>query len=359
MRRNLSRISVVLGASGLLAAGLASSAYAATTASAVSTAKVIAAQTPAWRTVLSVPVSSENKGFDTVIATGRTTGWAFQNEASLAYERTGASWKPVAFPGIDGVVKVAGASSPSDVWAALQSSNGNSELLDHWNGRTWTTATTFPSGGVVTAISALSPSDVWVFGGSSGSDGVFHFNGRTWAEVSATLQGGSALSDNNVWAFNGTDMEHYNGRTWTATNVASLLPAQLSGHAASSLANLLALAPNDVYATGEGDQTPRGGPGVVLHYNGHTWTRVAESGAFVGGEELASDGEGGLWIAGDNFPSYLPELFHYSAGQVTDAGLGAEIVSVSQIPGTSEALALGQQLGSGGGSASSVVEQYS
>ena len=356
MRRKLSSISMVLGAGGLLAAGLASGANAVTTASAASTAKSVAAQTPAWRTVLSVPISAGNTGFDTVIATGRTTGWAFQNEASVAYERTGASWKAVAFPGTDGAVKVAGASSSSDVWAALQSSSGNSELLDHWNGRTWTTATTFPSGGVVTAISALSPSDVWVFGGSSGGDGVFHFNGRTWTEVSATLQGGSALSDNNVWAFNGTDMEHYNGRTWTATNVASLLPAQLPAHAASSLTNVLALAPNNVYATGEGDQTPRGGPGVVLHYNGHTWTRVAESGAFVGAEALASDGEGGLWIAAQNFPARLPALFRYSAGQVTDANVSAEITSVSQIPGTSEALALGFQPGSGG---SSVVLQYS
>jgi hypothetical protein len=197
---------MVLGASGLLAAGLASSAYAATTASTGSTAKSVAAQAPAWRTVFSAP----NNGLEKVIATGRTTGWAFQEDGSVAYERTGASWKAVAFPGTGGVVKAAGASSPSDVWAAYVS-NGVGTQLDHWNGRTWTTATTFPNGSV-TAVSALSPRDVWVFGGL-GSSGVFHFNGRTWTEVSATLQLGSALSDHNVWAFNGTEVEHYNGRS--------------------------------------------------------------------------------------------------------------------------------------------------
>jgi hypothetical protein len=57
------------------------------------------------------------------------------------------------------------------------------------------------------------PRDVSVFGGSSEYAGVFHFNGRTWREVSATLEGGSALSDHNAWAFNGTEVEHYNGRS--------------------------------------------------------------------------------------------------------------------------------------------------
>jgi hypothetical protein len=343
---------MVLGASGLLAGGLASGAYAATTASTASTAKSVAAQSPGWHTVLSVPNGTVANEFETVVATGKTTGWAFQY-GGAAYERTGASWKAVAFPGTGGAVKVAGASSPSDVWAAYQSTGGGvADTIDHWNGRSWTTSTTLPTG-AVTAISVLGPGDVWVFGA-----GVYHFNGRTWTEVSATLGGGSALSDNNVWAFNGTAVEHYNGRTWTATDVTSLLPPQLSGHAAPSVTNIIALAPNNVYATGEGEQTPRGGPGVVLHYNGRTWTRVAESSAFAAvGGEMASDGEGGLWIEAQGYPARLPELFHYSAGQLTAVDFGATSLSVSQIPGTSEALAAGFTPGTG--TSSSVVWQYS
>jgi hypothetical protein len=350
MKRKMSKISVVLGMSGVLAVGLASSAYAAT----ASTAQAAAAHTPAWHTVLSVPNGTTSNQFDTVVATGKTSGWAFRNDGT-AYERTGATtWKKVAFPGKGGAVRSAAASSPSNVWAAYDTASATQ--LYHWNGRAWALAKSFPSGSVG-AISALSPGDVWAFGG-----GVFHFNGRTWTEVSRTLSGGSgsALSDSNVWALNGTDVEHYNGRTWTATNVAGLLPAQLSGHGPSSLADVIALAPNNVYATGNGDQTPRGGPGVVLHYNGRSWTRVAEGG-FITGGQLASDGAGGLWIEGQNFPARLPELFHYSAGQVTGVAPGnsAQSVSasVSQIPGTSEALAAGYQLGTGDGN--SVVLQYS
>jgi hypothetical protein len=347
MNRKLSKISMIFAAGGMVAAGLAS---AATTAS--------AATAPTWHTVLSVPNSAAGTQFDTVVATGRTSGWAFLSDGT-AYERTGATtWKKAAFPGTGGAVHVAAASSPSDVWAAYETASGTQ--LYHWNGRTWALAKSFPDS--VGPISALSPSDVWVSGGAASGAGVFHFNGRTWTEVSATLDGGSALSDSDVWAFNGTDVDHYNGRTWTATSVASLLPAQLAGHPASNVSAIIALAPNNVYATGEGDQTPHGGPGVVLHYNGRTWT-LAESGGFVEGGALASDGAGGLWIDGRNFPTYLPELFHYSAGQVTAVvpgnGYFAQSVSasVSQIPGTSEALAAGYQTGTGDGN--SVVLQYS
>jgi hypothetical protein len=58
MKHKLSRISMVLSTSGMLAAGLASGAHAATTANAAnaaSTAKAVAADTPTWHTVLSVP----------------------------------------------------------------------------------------------------------------------------------------------------------------------------------------------------------------------------------------------------------------------------------------------------------------
>src|SRR5689334_3872744 len=341
----------------MLAAGLLATATTATAANAATVKDAApAARGPAWHTILSVANGRTPNQIDTVVATGKTTGWAFLNPTTAAYERTGATaWKKVAFPGAGGAVNVAGASSPSNVWAALKSSSGQATELYRWNGRSWTAAKSLR--GSLTAISVLGPNDVWVFGGSAG---VTHFNGRTWTKVSSTLQGGSALSDNNVWAFNGTDVDHYNGRKWTATNVASLLPAQLPGHGPSALTNILALAPNNVYATGEGDQTPRGGPGVVLHFNGRTWTRAAESGSFatISGESLTSDGKGGFWISSESFPSRLEgALFHYAAGQLTEVNLGAFAYSVSHIPGTAEALAGGFQAGTGTGSA--VVWQYS
>jgi hypothetical protein len=207
MKRNLARRSVVLGAGGMLAVGLLS------TAASAATSATAQARGPAWRTVLSVANGTKTGLFDTVVATGKTSGWAFRNDGT-AYTRTGAAtWRKVAFPGQGGAVNVAGASAPSNVWAAYDTASGTQ--LYHWSGRTWTLAKSFPHGGSLTALSVLGPDDVWAFGGtgSTGTDGVFHFNGRTWTEVSKTLEGGNALGDGAVWAFNGTEVEHYNGRS--------------------------------------------------------------------------------------------------------------------------------------------------
>lgn len=356
MKRRLTRKSIVFGAGGVAAAGLLTTACVATAARATTTATTTSTA-PSWHPVLSVANGSM---VDTVVATGKTSGWAFLSN-STAYQRTGnTTWKPVAFPGTGGAVNVAGASSPSNVWAGYRNTSNSTTQLDRWNGHQWTLAKSFP--GEISALSVLSPNDVWAFGNAN-SSGVFHYNGHRWAEVSATGQGGSALNDRNVYAFNGTKIEHFNGRTWSATNLVKLLPAQLTGHGPSALTGVLALASNNVYAIGEGDQTPRGGPGVVLHFNGHAWTQVAQSGAFaavnINGQPLASDGRGGLWIEGQSFPGRLPELFHYSGGSITVVSVpgGAELNSVSRIPGTAAALAGGAQFPSSG--QTSVVFQFS
>jgi hypothetical protein len=372
MKRSLTRKSIVLGAGGLLAASLLSTAYAATASAATVTnvANVTAAQShgPSWRTVLGVPNGTKADLFETVVATGQTSGWVFQADGA-AYARTGASsWRKVAFPGKNGAVNVAAASSPSNVWAAFLAGAGKGTQLYHWNGRNWTLAKSFPHGASLTGISVLGPNDVWVFGGggSTGSTGAYHFNGRKWTQLSATPQGGSALSDSDVWAFSGTQVAHYNGRNWATTNVARLLPPVPRGAVASSyLTDIIALAPDDVYATGE-NANPLAGPAVLLHYNGRTWSRVGESTGFVSipGEQLASDGKGGLWIPAQNPGAASEEgsnarLIHYSGGRLTAVALpgGAASGSVSRIPGTAEALAAGVGYGTGHGT--SVVFQYS
>src|ERR1700753_3750022 len=148
MKHKLSRISLVAGASGLLAAGLAVTAAGAT-----------AAPAPSWHKILSAP----GPVIGTVVATGKTSAWAFSATGQVAYQRTGpATWKKAAFasPGVD--ASAAAASSPSDVWAI-----GVSDQLFHWNGRKWSAAAGSP--GAINAISALGPRDVWVFCGKGES----------------------------------------------------------------------------------------------------------------------------------------------------------------------------------------------
>jgi hypothetical protein len=356
MLNKLVKISAVIAAGGALTAGLASGASAATTARPAA---------PSWHPVLSV-TNTKSDFVSTVVATGKTSGWAFTNSGS-AYERVSATkWVKAKFPSAGGAVTTAAASSPSNVWAEFQTA-GHGSQLDHWNGRAWTVAKTFA--GSITGLSVLGTNDVWAFGGygTSGDNGVSHFNGHTWTRLSSTLQGGYAVSDRNVWAFTGTLAEHFDGRRWTATNLVKLLPAAPRGSTAKpSLTGVIALAPNNVYATGEGASGQFGTPLSLLHFNGHSWSRVGSLASSTShtGQKLASDGKGGLWLvvqpAGPvGLGGLSLGLYHYGAGKLAAVTLpgGAAIASVSQIPGTAAALAGGVVYGKGAGT--SEVLQYS
>lgn len=350
MKRSLSRKSIVLGMSGMLTAGLFATAYGATAANAATVAAQ--AHGPSWHTILSLPDGkTPSNTVETVIATGRTTGWAFLSSSPVAYERTGnTSWRTVALPERGGAVSVAGASSSGNVWAAYRTASGGTHL-DHWNGRRWTTVKSFP--GQVTGISVLGPNDVWVFGGQTNKatkapQGVFHFNGRGWTQVSSAWQGGYALSDGNVWTYSGTTTGHFNGRKWTETNVAKLFPARTVAETTNPMVTgIIALSPDNVYASGEGPIGAHIANGVILHFNGRTWSKAAGGGFLSSdGQPMASDGHGGLYLPAGNVegPSLL---FHYSAGQVTrvklpgGGTLPTSSESVSQVPGTAEVLSGG------------------
>jgi hypothetical protein len=338
MRQKLFRVSMVLSTGGAIAAAVLSGAQAASAAT---------PHAPSWHPVLSVPGGGVTEA---VVATGKTTGWAFLGNGA-AYQRVGATaWKKVAFPGHNGYVNAAAASSPSNVWAAFRSTAGGSQV-DRWNGRKWAVVKSFPDS--VTSLSVLGPNDVWAFGGASGGEGVFHFNGRSWAKVASTLQGGSATSDRNVWAYGGAQLAHYDGRKWTETNVAGLFPTSSGATVAPVLTGVLALAPNNVFATGVGWGGHFGGPAVVLHFNGQGWSRAAAGpGVISSGVTLASDGKGGLWMTSDTHENYQV-LLHYSAGQLVNAN--EPFRSVASIPGTAEALG-----GNATGAATTpVVYQYS
>lgn len=279
---------------------------------------------------------------------GKTSGWAFPGNSTAAFERTGAnSWKKVRLPGPSSSVQAAAAFSPSSVWAA------RGTQLDRWNGRGWAVAKSFR--GLLSGVSVLGRNDVWAFGGEASGGGVFHFNGRSWTEVSATFQGGSAVSDRDVWAVSGQTVEHFNGRTWSATSVTGLFPPGGGLPVSPFLLGILALGPGNVYATGVGYASVGGGSEVVLHFNGRSWSRVAAGAAVVGSRQsVASDGKGGLWIVVDTHQNYL-RLLRYSAGSLTTVTLppGTGPVSVSRVPGTAEALLGGFKSDAG------VVEQYS
>jgi hypothetical protein len=201
--------------------------------------------TPAARAAISVPVSGglswqvvkrvpglSDLGFSAVVAVGKNGGWAFDTAAKpTAWERNGSNpnaWTQVPFPGLAGeTVVCAVATSATNVWA-FTSDFGKSRAL-RWNGTDWTVVRSFDQ--AISGAVVLSPSDVWVLGEPyypGAGMGAWHYDGRTWSAPASgrRLEGGSALSGDDIWAFDGTDVAHWNGTAWSWTSVAALLPAK-------------------------------------------------------------------------------------------------------------------------------------
>jgi hypothetical protein len=314
------------------------------------TSSAIAAHTPTWNPVLTLRNASSSQdywSFASVVATGKTTGWAFMSDSkqkTYSYQRTGSTtWKRVAFPGTGCRVNVAGAAKDGRVFASCAGVTGPSKEYE-WTGAKWTLIRILP--GTVSSMSVLSADDVWFFG----DHGVIHWNGRTWKQLTKSTRGGSALADNSVWVFSGDVISHYDGKKWTAVHAPG--PTGVTG--------ILALSATSVYATGDD-----AGAAALLHYNGHAWSRVWESGDLISflEQQILPDGKGGLWIpANDQVEN--PALLHYSAGKMTVATLPDAAFEfpgnsdMARIPDTAEMLLAGEALGTNN-KLSPVIYQYS
>src|SRR5580658_428853 len=161
-------------------------------------------------------------GFTAVTAAGKTGGWAFDGYSEpTAWQRSGSTWRQVAFPGQSNEqVVAADATSATDVWAFT--ANGTRSRALRWNGRDWTVVKTF--GQQVGGAVVLSADDVWAFFqqpfGTGHGLAAWHYNGHVWSQATSGdgLEGGSGLSADDIWAFAGTDVARWNGRAWSRTS---------------------------------------------------------------------------------------------------------------------------------------------
>jgi hypothetical protein len=336
MKRGILRKpSVLLSISLASAAGLAlaTAAWAATTP----------AKAPSWHVLETVNGVSQD--FGAVVATGPASGWAFVDNASYAYERTGVTmWKKVPYPGGNGVsVAAAAATSASDVWAFTNIAGTRSQAVELVRGK-WTVRKTL--GGYVGAVSVLAANDVWVFGFTA----TYHYNGSTWAKVAGGAYGGSALSASDYWLTGAagqtqTTVTHVKNGQKVTFNLVGLLPAKTKIALDDPVvASVYAASDTNVYVIGNGSTQDAGGPVVILHYDGHAWTKLA---SYKNGNpfDITPDGAGGLWIpvgwAGGG------TILHYSRGAITATALpspghdeSSHADGVSRIPGTTQALAI-------------------
>ena len=295
----------VLAAAGLTAAGLTAPALALTGHALTGHAPAGPAAPAAagWKIVKTV----HGRGgavFTAVTAPGARDAWAFEAGAvtsrPAAFHLSGTTWRQVAFPGQPGeVVQAAGSSSAANVWAITLSLKGSKSRALRWNGSHWSATGSLPVN--IDDVAVISRSDVWAFGSPflPGNAGAWHFNGHRWQRQAAGhgLSAGSALSAHSVWAIDGKSVAHWNGSHWSRTSVAGLLPpaSQLSS---PRLTAILARSASNVWAIGSGGREDEGGPVVVLHFNGHRWSRSAidRSAGEPGLGQVAPDGAAGLWI---------------------------------------------------------------
>jgi hypothetical protein len=284
------------------------------------------------------PTTSAHVSGATAVST--TDIWAvgtFQDEnvaaRPLAEHWDGTRWTQVPAPVGDwtfGARLFAVASARSDaVWAVGNGQNIGEEktLIERWDGKQWTIVAS-PNASIRTndlnAIAVVAEDDIWAVGEYYGPDKTLplteHWDGSAWSIVPAPapaaslnrLSGVAAVSSHDVWAVgfqresNGatpkTLIEHWDGTSWNV--VSGKDPGD-----SSELTNVVALAPDDIWATGSSGGGDRSAP-LIEHWNGRSWavgvsphasnvqvnTIAALSGSEIWLGGAVSDGHGDEWL---------------------------------------------------------------
>jgi hypothetical protein len=176
----------------------------------------------------------------------------------------GTSWTIVPAPGL--VYNDVAAAAPNDVWAVGTG-------IAHWDGTAWSRVPN-PAVGELNALTIAAPDDIWAVGFYDTGELdprrtlIEHWDGTNWGIVPSPNVGSgdnllidvTAVSASDIWAggnggigFTSELLEHWDGSSWTLR----------SGPALGGLNSLMALAANDIWATGSNR---------VAHWDGTQWT---------------------------------------------------------------------------------------
>ena len=229
------------------------------------------------------------------------------------------NWQQVPSPNAstaDNYLVDVSAISPDDVWAVGYYSNTVTQryetLTQHWNGSAWTIVPSpNPAGwhNYLRAVDGVVANDVWAVGDGRPNVGygggyllTFHWDGSSWTAVrnpnpgfnyANGLSGVIALASNDVWAtgfwraysFRGLLM-HWDGYEW----LQEIDPFYQGG-----LSDISGVASNDLWAVGH--ELSDGS--LVYHRDGTGWSRISspDVGGLGGVSALASND---VWAVGEN-----------------------------------------------------------
>ena len=233
----------------------------------------------------------------------------------------------------DNELRSVSADSGTDAWAVgyygtgAQGSGDDNTLTLHWNGTTWAKVTSpNPLPGQTNQLNgvyARSANDVWAVGEDSSSSAplatlILHWTGSKWTQVPSPNPGApgneltavSADAANDAWAV-GTILAsggvthtlilHWNGTSWS--QVSSPTP----DNSYLNLAGVSAISPSDAWAAGTYyNNTTNTYDTLILHWNGHAWSKVSSPNPDATGENrlnaVSADGANDVWAVGTLCP---------------------------------------------------------
>lgn len=214
------------------------------------------------------------------------------------------------------------AASAQDVWAAgaWWDKSDVHPLVEHWDGAAWKTAD-LPALGqdtYLSAVDAVGATDVWAVGStlttagqtSPASPSVLHYDGASWRAVPTPVFPAGTANDldgldmrtaTDGWAVGSTTtgpltqplILRWQGAEWTAS------VAPKSGLPSVGLVAVAAVAADDVWAVGTQANSGGAVTGVVLHFDGVSWSPAKVPmpvGTTLNAVTVA--GPGDVWVAG-------------------------------------------------------------
>lgn len=214
----------------------------------------------------------------------------------LAERWNGKSWKIVSVPSPSGATGVnlyaVDAVSADDVWAVGYQQPSFTTVIEHWNGTSWSVVPSPDPAGAssswLSGISGTSASDIWAVGywgeGLTTSTLAEHWNGTSWSIATSPSPGGQnevtsleAVHANGAkyaWAvgylYDGpvteTVAEHWNGHAWSAVPSADPIGS------ATSLVAVDASSSSDVWAVGDATNNSTSVTSTIAEqWNGTAW----------------------------------------------------------------------------------------
>jgi hypothetical protein len=300
------------------------------TATPTSTGMATATPTPGpnpngvWEFVESPNTGSPHNYFNGMAAIAPNDVWAvgaYGNTTTVAEQLiqhwNGQSWTLVATPALATTLNelmAVSAVSANDVWAV--GSGDGFGLIEHWDGTSWSVVP-HPNPGIGNrffGVAAIASDDVWAVGYQGGADGlsqtlVERWDGDSWSVVPSpnvpnqhnTLFAVTAVpGSNELWAVGRADPSTPLILHWNGTQW-SIVPGPSSG-TVPLLYGVTAISTNDVWAAG---WTSFGGSGpdtLTLHWNGSTWSVVPSpnpSATYNYLWAIDASAAGNVWAVGD------------------------------------------------------------